>query len=78
MSHVTLQCFGIFRIFAIAMKIRKDRKTQITELQAMRIALLFGLTHEYKMCRRAGMSIPKALEEWDLLDWSRLKHSQAN
>lgn len=34
---------------------------------AMRLAARFGLTFEYKLARRKGLSPVEALEDWDML-----------
>lgn len=50
------------------MKIHRDKRTGISELQAMRMADRYGLVESYKYGRRHGQSIASALDEWDLLD----------
>jgi hypothetical protein len=34
---------------------------------AMRIADRYGMTHEYKMARRNGLTPIESLEDWDML-----------
>lgn len=48
---------------------KKHCNCVITERKAIELAARYDLVEEYKFCRRKGMSVYQALEEWDLLTY---------
>ena len=49
------------------MMCRRRRKPNPQDRIALRIADRYGLTFEYKVARRHGLSPVEALDEWDML-----------
>lgn len=74
-KHYPYFDYVLKKLYLCIMKLprKKYNRLGLNDKIALQLAKEFNLEDEYKRCRRMGMSIISALEEWDLLDFERIE-----